>query len=333
MKVILILSLLLLVIPVFSAHAVNIHYGAAAPQFDLRSTDGENISFSDYKEKVVVLLYWKTAQKYSIDALEDCGVFSNTYKARGVRFIGLVADTEDVQKVRKIMKDEGIDFPVLIDTDRQVYGTYGVRVYPTTIIIDRKGKYFRSIPGHAVTYNTKLEAYLRNMLGEIQEMELAEIVSSQRKVKDESKLESKAVRKYNLALKFAESGMIDQAITAAKNSIEIKPDVPRTHILLGLLYLEIEDVEKSLEELHRALELDPESYEAKTGQGRAYILKGELDRAVEILTEVTSLNPNPEATYYELGRAYELKGEERKAMEMYKKAADKVIKNNYFNQE
>jgi tetratricopeptide (TPR) repeat protein len=333
MKLILLLSLLLMLSPVFPAHAVNIHYGAAAPQFDLQSTGGENVSLSDYKEKIVVLLYWKSAQKYSIDALEDCRVFFNTYKTRGVQFIGLIADTEDVQKVRKIMKDGGIDFPVLIDTGRQVYGTYGVRVYPTTIIIDRKGKYFRSIPGHAVTYNTKLEAYLRNMLGEIQEMELAEIVSLQRKGKEKSKLERKAVRKYNLALKFAGSGMIDQAITSAKNSIEIKPDMPRTHVLLGSLYLEIEDVEKSLEEFQRALELDPESYEAKTGQGRAYILQGELDRAVKILTEAAALNPHPETVYYQLGRAYELKGEERKAMEMYKKAADKVTKNNYFNQE
>jgi superkiller protein 3 len=171
------------------------------------------------------------------------------------------------------------------------------------------------------------------MVGEIDETEMVKIVSLQRKGKEKSKSDRKAVRKYNLALKFAESGMIDQAITAAKNSIEIKPDVPRTHVLLGSLYLETEDVEKSLEEFQRALELDPESYEAKTGQGRAYILKGELDRAVGILTGATSLNPNPEATYYELGRAYELKGEERKAMNMYKKAADKVIKNNYFNQE
>ena len=37
MKLILLLSLLLMLSPVFPAHAVNIHYGAAAPQFDLQS--------------------------------------------------------------------------------------------------------------------------------------------------------------------------------------------------------------------------------------------------------------------------------------------------------
>ena len=313
------------------AHAASIHYGAEAPQFILSSTDGQKVSLSENKGDIVVLIYWNPKQDYSLEALQECRDIFNAYKARGVKFLGLISDTEDVKKARKIIKDYGIDFPVLIDSDRHLFSTYGISVYPTTVIIDRDGRYSRSIPGHAVTYTTKLVGYLRYMLREIDEMELLELISLQKKIK-KSESELRAERNYNLALKFAEEGLINHAITSAESSIESKPDISKTHTLLGFLFLEIKETELALQEFIRALELEPGSNDAKTGLGKTYVLQGNIDEAIDALTAAVKANPNPQTAYYELGRAYEIKGEKDKAVEMYKKAIDGIINDSYLYQ-
>ena len=317
---------------VLPSHAVSINYGADAPEIILSSTDGQKVSLSEYKGDIVVLIYWDVEQDYSLEALDECGDIFNAYKGRGVKFIGLISDTEDVNKARKIIKDYGIDFPVLIDSGRNIFSNYGISVYPTTVIIARDGRYYRGIPGHAVTYKTKLVGYLRYMLGEIDEMELLELISLQKKVKAKSESELRAERNYNLALKFAEEGLINHAITSAESSIESEPDMSRTHILLGFLFLEIKEIELALKEFRMALELEPGSNDAKTGLGKTYILLGEIDEAIDALTAAVAANPNPYTAYYELGRAYEIKGEKNKAGEMYKRAIDGIIKDGFLYQ-
>jgi len=314
----------LLISPHVYADAVSVPMGGQTPGFTLNTIDGKSVSLSGYRGKIVVLVYWRPDQKRSLLALKDVKDISMKYGKKGVQIISLVADTESREEVNKIVKDYEIDFPVLLDSDRQVYGDYGVRVYPSTVIIDKTGKLAYDIPGHAVTYKVTLEGYIQYMLEEINERELEDIISPHKEVKDEAALE--AERRYNLAVRFTESGLIDQAIDAVEKSIEARSDIAKAYILLGFLFLEEKEADKALEQFNKAIKLDPDSHDAKTGIGGALILKGDLDRAIEILTDAVIANPYPQKTYYELGRAYELKGEKDKSIEMYKKALKKIIK-------
>jgi tetratricopeptide (TPR) repeat protein len=319
--VIILISFFILLSP--SAYAVSIPVGRMAPDFILSSVEGKTISLNEYKGKIVVFIYWETGQNRSLTALQDGEDIFKRFHQKGVEFIGIVADTEHEEDVKKIIKDNEIDFPVLVDTGRRVYGDYGVRVYPSTGVIDKEGRLAYDIPGHALTYKLTLEGYIRYMLGEVGEEKLSEIISTSKETKDESAFE--AERRYNLAIKFTEARLIEQAIEAVKKSIEAKPDVAKSRILLGFLFLDIKEADKAYAEFNKAIELDPVSHDAKTGLGGALILKGNVDKAVEILTDAATANPYPQMTYYELGKAYELKGEKDKAIEMYKKALDKII--------
>ncbi len=306
------------------AHAISIPVGGMAPDFTLNSIEGKTVSLSKYKGTIVVLIYWETGQIRSLLALEDGQDIFKRFKKKDVQVISLIAEIENQEEIRKILKDYEIDFPALLDSDRQVYGDYGIRVYPSTVIIDKGGKLVYDIPGHAPTYKNTLEGYLRYMLGEIDKKKLKDIIYPHKEVRD--KLTLKAERRYNLALKFTDARLINQAIEAVKKSIEAKPDIAKSHILLGFLFLEEKEADKALEEFNKAIELDPRSHDAKTGLGGALILKGDINRAIEILTAVLVANPYPQMTYYELGRAYELKGEKDKSIKMYKKALEKIIK-------
>lgn len=309
-----------------AAGAVSIPSGEAAPGFTLGTVEGNTVSLAEYREKVVVLIYWRTGQQRSLLSLKDGNDIFKEFQKKNVNVLGVIAGNDDKDKAEKAVRDNGIEYPLLIDYDRQLYSDYGIRVYPTTVIIDKEGKLAYAIPTHSLTHKRVLRGHIRNILGEIDEQELKEELSTHKEEKDKSVLE--ALRLYNLALKFTQTGMIELAASTAMKSVEAKPDMAESHILLGFLYLEQEDAEKALEAFNRALELDPHSKDAKTGLGGALVLKGDTDRAIEILDDAAATNPYPQMAYYELGKAYEKKGEKEKSIDMYKKAVEKIIEKN-----
>jgi len=174
-----------------------------------------------------------------------------------------------------------------------------------------------------MAHRTKLDGYVRKMLGEINEEELKTVLSPRKEEKDEATLE--ADRHYNLALKFLKMRLMDQALEEALKAVSARDDMAKGHILAGVLYLNDRDADAALKQFDRALEIDPRSNDAKTGKGGALVLKGEFDKAIALLEEAAVANPYAQMTYYELGKAYEKKGESEKAIKMYRRAIEKVI--------
>lgn len=306
-----------------ASDAISIATGGAAPDFTLNSVEGKTLSLSNFKDQIVVIIYWRTEHKRSLLALKDARDVLKNFKGKEVKGISVIAGSDSQSKAQDILKDNGIDYPLLVDAERRLYNDYGIQVYPTTVIIDKEGILAHDLPSHPLTYKAILTGFLKKALGEIDEGELQEILSPHNEKEDKAMLE--AHRLYNLAMKFTKSGMLDLAISTARKSVEAKPELAQSHILLGYLYLETMEADKAYEAFNKALELDYHSSDAKTGLGGALILMGKIDSAIEILDSATVANPYPQMTYYELGKAYELKGDMDKSTEMYKKAIEKII--------
>jgi peroxiredoxin len=305
------------------AQSINVQPGDVAPDFTLNSVEDEAITLSTFRGTIVVLLYFKTEQARSLEAMKEIQGLFGKYRSKGIQVVGVTAEAGERESILKIARENNLDFPILVDSERDVYGNYGIRVYPSTVIIDREGSVAYTIPGHALSYKIKMDGRFRYLLGEISEEELKTVMSPKREVKDDALL--KAQRRYNLALKFTSSRMNDQAVMMVKQSIMAKADFAKSHILLGFLLIEEGEADEAHDAFRKALDITPDSKDAKTGLGSALIEKGELDKAIEILTEAASLNPNAQRTFYELGKAYHLKGDVTKSAEMYKIALEKLI--------
>ena len=315
---ILLLIILIVSAPLHHALSIEVPYGEAAPDFTLKNIEGKEVSLKDFKDRIIALIYWKDDHDYSYKALDDYNTFYKIYSKKGVQFIGIAGETDDHDKISRILNALKIKFPVLLDSNRSLLGSYGIRVYPTTLLIDRMGILIHAIPGHPVLYNSLVDGYLRYMLGEINEEGLKTAISPQKTAVDEAAL--MAERDYNLAVKFAEVGLLNRAVKTAEMSLTYKPDVIKARNLLGFLYLQTADPEKAIEEFQKALDNDPSSFDAKTGIGMACLHKGEADYAIEVLTEAAKLNNKSSVIYYELGKAHELKGDKDTALSMYKKS-------------
>lgn len=305
------------------SYAINIPVGETAPDFNLTSPTGEHFSLTENNGKVTVLIYWRTEHERSLLALKDANEVLDKLRGKDIRGISVIAGNDRLDLAKQTISENGINLPLFMDQGRQIYSDYGIRVYPTTVILDKEGVLVHSIPSHPLIYKKLFEVYVKMAMGEIDEKKLNEMLSPQNKEVDKNLLES--LRLYNLAMKFTEYGMVELASNSARKSIEAKPDLLKSQILLGFLYLELEDIDSALATFNKALELDPHSNDAKTGLGGVLVMKGNLDKAIEILKEAAVANPYAQMTYYELGKAYELKGEKDKSIEMYKKAIEKII--------
>lgn len=109
-----------------------------APNFTLKSVDGSNQKLSEFRGQVVLLNFWASwcgPCRQEMPLLND---LHKKYKKLGFTVMGVNVE-EDSRKARKIVKEVGIKFPVLFDTENTVSSLYEVSAMPSTVIIDRSG--------------------------------------------------------------------------------------------------------------------------------------------------------------------------------------------------
>lgn len=129
-----------------SPFAVEKLSGQRAPEFTLNDIDGNPVSLSSFKGKVILLNFWATWCPPCKGELLSMNKLYQQLKNRGVVVLAISTD-RSVSDVRSYLKDSQINFTVLIDSNLYVSRSiYKVFMIPTTFLIDRKGiiveKYF-----------------------------------------------------------------------------------------------------------------------------------------------------------------------------------------------
>jgi thiol-disulfide isomerase/thioredoxin len=109
--------------------------------FTLDQLDGDQLDFTDLKEKVVFINFWATwcapcvAEMPSIHALYDI------YKDDPyVVFVMLNLDRkEDIKKVRKFIDKKDFTFPIYFPNATQIPKVYESKGIPTTFVLNKEG--------------------------------------------------------------------------------------------------------------------------------------------------------------------------------------------------
>lgn len=115
--------------------------GQSAPDFTLTDMEGNSISLSDLKGKVVFLDFWATWCSPCRKALPHTQSLSQHEKAKSGELVVLAVNArEEVDKVKQFMQEKGFSFRVLMDKDGAVLNRYKVHGIPTFVLIDREGK-------------------------------------------------------------------------------------------------------------------------------------------------------------------------------------------------
>ena len=148
--------------------------GQKAPAFSLPNQDGQIVSLSDYKGKIIVLYFYpkddtpgctkeSCAFRDGIDEIHDIGA----------AVIGVSGDS--VQSHKKFVKKYSLNFPLLSDESKKMLQAYGVwkekslygrkfmGIERTTFIVDGNGK----IDG--IFHKVKVNGHLEEVLAELSE--------------------------------------------------------------------------------------------------------------------------------------------------------------------
>ena len=116
--------------------------GAMAPDFELNVVDahGKSIKLSSLRGKAVLLNFWATW-------CEPCKIempwfvdLQKQYGPEGLQIVGVSMDDESEKTVADFAKKMGVNYPILVGTEKvaDLYG--GVEGLPTSYFIDRSGK-------------------------------------------------------------------------------------------------------------------------------------------------------------------------------------------------
>lgn len=114
--------------------------GQQVPDFTLHDLDGKPYSLSQYKGRIVVLLFWAATCDVTQRYTAYLNSFYETYKPRGVVVLGIDSHAWDTpERIRWVLEERQIEFPLLRDADGKVADLFGVTVTPTVCVIDREG--------------------------------------------------------------------------------------------------------------------------------------------------------------------------------------------------
>ena len=114
-----------------------------APAFTLANYDGNKISLSDYKGKIVVLEWFNYEcpfSKYHHETVNTMVQLAEKYKDKNVVWLGINSTGHaTVEKNKEFAEQFKIPYPLLTDFDGTVGHLYDARTTPHMFIIDTKG--------------------------------------------------------------------------------------------------------------------------------------------------------------------------------------------------
>jgi thiol-disulfide isomerase/thioredoxin len=126
--------------------------GRAAPDFTLPDLSGKDVPLSSFKGKPLLINFWATwcgPCKIETPWLVE---LQNEYASQGFQIVGISAEGDDLkvddkegwahdkQAIAKFIKEEHMQYPVLINGDSLAATYGGLDAMPTSVYVDRTGK-------------------------------------------------------------------------------------------------------------------------------------------------------------------------------------------------
>lgn len=112
--------------------------GRFAPQVSFTTLEGKRVKLDDFTGKRVALHFWATwcsTCSYEHGTLN--AVHANL--AEDEVLLSIVEDGDDVPKLREVIAEKGITYPVL-RADRAALAAFNVNQFPTNYYLDEKGR-------------------------------------------------------------------------------------------------------------------------------------------------------------------------------------------------
>ncbi len=141
--------------------------GQVAPNFTIEDIDGNPVKLSSFRGKVVLMAFWAS---WCPRCMEELAFLQGLSTALEDELVVLAINQETqnlspkhVAKLKKEIQDLGIEFPVLLDKNLDVWKLYCINALPTSVILDREGKVRFAEPNYYWASQKKIRKVLQEL--------------------------------------------------------------------------------------------------------------------------------------------------------------------------
>ncbi len=135
-------------------------FAAAAPDFTLKSSAGENIRLAEQAGQVVMLNFWASWCGPCRNEMPLLDKLSSKYGKMGFVLYGVNTD-QDIAEAKNVLDKVKVNYPILFDPDSKISTLYNVDSMPFTVFIDKKGQirhiHKGYVPGDEEKYVQKIK--------------------------------------------------------------------------------------------------------------------------------------------------------------------------------
>lgn len=150
-------------------YPTNCNFNKQVPDMSFVKEDGTKLNFADLKGKTVILTFWASWCKHCSNEMQYSKEFFDVLKKyENVEFL-LVDKLDGVKETKEqalnYLKENNIPFATVFDENLEVYNKLGIKVVPTTLIINKEG-ILKGLNIGEIEETAKLEALIQNALNE-----------------------------------------------------------------------------------------------------------------------------------------------------------------------
>jgi tetratricopeptide (TPR) repeat protein len=258
------LALLAMVVAPLGAHA-HAEAGSSVENVELRTITGGVEKVLSPKAKANVIVFFRTGQERSIDALVQLATCEKLYAGKPVHWIGVVSSTEEPAAVKTLVARTGIAMPVVVDEGDLLYGALGIRLHPMVAFTDARFKLAAIEMYRQIDYCEIIKGRIALLLGEINQAAYELLVNPPKGTMPGEDVRDVARRDVNLGRQLLRRKQYDKALSSATRALERAP-VAAAYSLMGDVWAARGDCAKAVKQYDQALKLDPKDPPALDGK-------------------------------------------------------------------
>jgi tetratricopeptide (TPR) repeat protein len=262
-------------------------------------------------------------KKRSVKVLKAIHSLASFAEARDVAIVVVNAQGDSADVITEVVSAAGLAAKVYMDVDRRAYGSLGVFVMPSILLVAADGTIGAGL-GYSRDLAKRLKVEIEIMLGEKTRAQVEE--EQWPKVVEKSAAEKGAARHFKLGMTMLERGRPESAMREFKKAVSIVPGMGKAHIQLGCLQLDGGKIAEAKASLVRGLELEPDLVAGQICQARVKAEEGAVADAIEDLGFIMLRNSRNDHLHYVLGKMLEKQADQAGALAEYRQAYELLIK-------
>ena len=208
--------------------------------------------------KVNALVFFRSDQDRSVDALRAVAGCEKELAGKAVRWAAVVGDGADKGEVSAVVAATGIKMPVLVDKGDLLYQRLQIRQHPVVIFLDSKGVVRAGEAFRQLDFADVVTTHVRFLLGEVDQATLDKALNPDATALPGQDPMKKALRDVNMARRLYEIGQFDGAVKQAQTALEMAP-VPGAFVIMGQAYAKLGNCAQSKGALDQAQRADPQN--------------------------------------------------------------------------